>query len=165
MGNFYVSIFLRLKWEFLDLESERGDSICWPNNKIIDWQSLFLSLIEAMSNYTTWWTHMSVRRCADPFIITQWDMIVLGEGVDCTWCPDIIIKQDRVYGVCDHTGEDVSGQTEWVQGMFINPEQWGHWIGNSGQRTRHCWRDAHIVLCCTEGQEADIGRSARGWHL
>jgi len=23
-------------WDFLDLESERGGSICWPNNKIID---------------------------------------------------------------------------------------------------------------------------------
>ena len=23
-------------WEFLDLESERGCSVCWPNNKIID---------------------------------------------------------------------------------------------------------------------------------
>ena len=33
---FYLSIFLRLMWEFLDLERERGDSVCWPNNKIID---------------------------------------------------------------------------------------------------------------------------------
>ena len=23
-------------WEFLDLERERDDSVCWPNNKIID---------------------------------------------------------------------------------------------------------------------------------
>ena len=23
-------------WEFLDLERKRGDSVCWPNNKIID---------------------------------------------------------------------------------------------------------------------------------
>ena len=36
MGNFYFSIFLWLMWEFLDLESERGGSVCWPNNKIID---------------------------------------------------------------------------------------------------------------------------------
>jgi len=36
VGNFYFSIFLRLTWEFLNLESERGDSVCWPNNKIID---------------------------------------------------------------------------------------------------------------------------------
>jgi len=36
VGNFYFSIFLRLTWEFLDLESERGSSVCWPNNKIID---------------------------------------------------------------------------------------------------------------------------------
>ena len=36
MGNFYFSIFLQLTWEFLDLESERGVSVCWPNNKIID---------------------------------------------------------------------------------------------------------------------------------
>ena len=36
VGNFYFFIFLRLMWEFLDLESERGGSICWPNNKIID---------------------------------------------------------------------------------------------------------------------------------
>jgi len=36
VGNFYFFIFLRLTWEFLGLESERGDSVCWPNNKIID---------------------------------------------------------------------------------------------------------------------------------
>ena len=36
VSNFYFSIFLRLMWEFLGLESERGDSDCWPNNKIID---------------------------------------------------------------------------------------------------------------------------------
>ena len=36
VGNFYFSSFLRLTWEFLDLESERGGSVCWPNNKIID---------------------------------------------------------------------------------------------------------------------------------
>ena len=35
-GNFYFSIFFRLTWEFLGLESEHGDSFCWPNNKIID---------------------------------------------------------------------------------------------------------------------------------
>ena len=35
MGNFFL-IFLRLPCEFLDLESERVGSICWPNNKIID---------------------------------------------------------------------------------------------------------------------------------
>ena len=23
-------------WEFLDFESERRGSVCWPNNKIID---------------------------------------------------------------------------------------------------------------------------------
>ena len=36
MGNFYFSIFFRLTWEFLGLESKRGGSVCWPNNKIID---------------------------------------------------------------------------------------------------------------------------------
>ena len=36
VGNFYFSIFFRLMWEFLDLESECGGSVCWPNNKIID---------------------------------------------------------------------------------------------------------------------------------
>ena len=25
-------------WEFLGFESERGGSVCWPNNKIIDTQ-------------------------------------------------------------------------------------------------------------------------------
>jgi len=34
VGNFYFFIFLRLTWEFLGLESERGGSVCWPNNKI-----------------------------------------------------------------------------------------------------------------------------------
>ena len=33
---FYFSIFLKLMWEFLGLESKRGGSVCWPNNKIID---------------------------------------------------------------------------------------------------------------------------------
>ena len=36
VGNFNFFIFLRLMWELLDLESERGDFVCWPNNKIID---------------------------------------------------------------------------------------------------------------------------------
>jgi len=36
VGNFYFSIFLGLTWEFLGLESEREDSVYWPNNKIID---------------------------------------------------------------------------------------------------------------------------------
>ena len=36
VGNFYFSIFFRLTWGFLGLESERGGSVCWPNNKIID---------------------------------------------------------------------------------------------------------------------------------
>ena len=36
VGNFYFSIYLRLMWKFLGLESECGGSICWPNNKIID---------------------------------------------------------------------------------------------------------------------------------
>ena len=36
VGNIYVSIFFQLTWEFLGLESERGGSVCWPNNKIID---------------------------------------------------------------------------------------------------------------------------------
>ena len=36
VGNFYFSIFLQLTGEFLGLESERGGSVCWPNNKIID---------------------------------------------------------------------------------------------------------------------------------
>ena len=44
VGNFYFSIFLRLMWEFLDLESECGGSIYWPNNKIID----------ILAKYPTW---------------------------------------------------------------------------------------------------------------
>ena len=36
VGNFYFFIFLRLTWEFLDLESECGGSVYWSNNKIID---------------------------------------------------------------------------------------------------------------------------------
>ena len=36
VGNFYFSTFLRLMWKFLGLESERGCSVCWPNNKIVD---------------------------------------------------------------------------------------------------------------------------------
>ena len=36
VGNFYFSIFLRLTWKFLGLESEHKNSVCWPNNKIID---------------------------------------------------------------------------------------------------------------------------------
>ena len=36
VSNFYFFIFLRLTCEFLGLESERGGSVCWPNNKIID---------------------------------------------------------------------------------------------------------------------------------
>ena len=34
VGNFYFSIFSRLTWKFLGLENERGDSVCWLNNKI-----------------------------------------------------------------------------------------------------------------------------------
>ena len=36
VGNFLF--FLRLTWEFLSLERERGGSVCWPKNKIIDGQ-------------------------------------------------------------------------------------------------------------------------------
>ena len=36
IGNLNLFYFLRLTWEFLDFEGERGGSICWPNNKIID---------------------------------------------------------------------------------------------------------------------------------
>ena len=36
MSNFYFFIFLWLMWEFLCLECERGGSVCWSNNKIID---------------------------------------------------------------------------------------------------------------------------------
>ena len=38
VGNF--NFFLQLTWEFLDLKSERGGSVCWPNNKIIDSDSV-----------------------------------------------------------------------------------------------------------------------------
>ena len=43
VGNFYFSIFLQLTWKFLGLESERGVSVCWPNNKIIDLSSYCVS--------------------------------------------------------------------------------------------------------------------------
>ena len=36
VGNFNFSYFLRLTWKFLGLKSERGGSVCWLNNKIID---------------------------------------------------------------------------------------------------------------------------------
>ena len=36
VGNFYFYVFLLLTWEFLDLESECGGSVCWLNNKIIE---------------------------------------------------------------------------------------------------------------------------------
>ena len=39
VGNFCFFIFLRLTWKFLDFESERGCSICWPNNKMINLQA------------------------------------------------------------------------------------------------------------------------------
>ena len=39
VGNFYFSIFLRLTWKLLGLKSERGVSVCWPNNKIIDFHN------------------------------------------------------------------------------------------------------------------------------
>ena len=39
VSNFNFSYFLRLMWEFLGLESERGGSVYWPNNKIIDYAS------------------------------------------------------------------------------------------------------------------------------
>ena len=38
VGIFYFSNFLRLMWEFISFESERGGSVCWPNNKIMDGQ-------------------------------------------------------------------------------------------------------------------------------
>ena len=34
VGNFNFSYFLRLTWEFLGLEIERGGSVGWPNNTI-----------------------------------------------------------------------------------------------------------------------------------
>ena len=35
VGNFNF-FFLRLTWDFLGFESERGGFVCWTNNKIID---------------------------------------------------------------------------------------------------------------------------------
>ena len=35
VGNFNFFYFLRLTWEFLNLKSECGGSVCWSNNKII----------------------------------------------------------------------------------------------------------------------------------
>jgi len=35
VGNLIFLFFFNL-WEFLDLKSEHDDSVCWPNNKIID---------------------------------------------------------------------------------------------------------------------------------
>ena len=37
VGNFNFLFSLQLTWEFLDLESKRGGSVCWTNNKIIDY--------------------------------------------------------------------------------------------------------------------------------
>ena len=37
VGNFNFFIFLRLLWEFLGLESERGGFVCWSINKIVDY--------------------------------------------------------------------------------------------------------------------------------
>jgi len=45
VGNFYFSIFLRLTWKFLDLESEREGSVCWPNNKIIDNTQIWITSV------------------------------------------------------------------------------------------------------------------------
>ena len=44
VGNF--NFFLRLKWKFLNLESEHRDSIRWPNNKIID----FIGEVESVKH-------------------------------------------------------------------------------------------------------------------
>ena len=52
VDNFYFSIFLRLTWEFLGLESERGGLVCYPNNKIID-------------RYPFTFDHEYVRFCID----------------------------------------------------------------------------------------------------
>ena len=36
VSNLDFFSFFRLMWEFLGLESERGGSVCWSNNKIIE---------------------------------------------------------------------------------------------------------------------------------
>ena len=40
VSNFNFS--LQLTWEFLDLKNERGGSVYWPNNKVIDSDSLIV---------------------------------------------------------------------------------------------------------------------------
>ena len=53
VGDFYFSIFL-LMWEFLDLEGERGGSVCWPNNKIIKLKWEFLDLESERGGSVCW---------------------------------------------------------------------------------------------------------------
>ena len=54
VDNFNLFYFLRLTWEFLDLESERGCSVCWPNNKIIELTWEFLDLESERGGSICW---------------------------------------------------------------------------------------------------------------
>ena len=54
VGNFYFSIFLRLTWKFLGLESKCGSSVYWPNNKIIDVTRFNLGLCKFRPTSTNW---------------------------------------------------------------------------------------------------------------
>ena len=63
-------------WEFLGLDSERGGSVCWPNNKIID-VKLRLSIMDfaresilnplcCMTRHKEWYGWLHLDSCFSP---------------------------------------------------------------------------------------------------
>ena len=54
-------------WKFLDFESERGGSDCWPNNKIIDrWRNVFIHGPGLLAAETLHDQHSNVLPTASP---------------------------------------------------------------------------------------------------
>ena len=69
VSNLNFSYFFRLMWEFLGLESERGGSICWPNNKIIN--IITLSKLNGHTLYIPirlWPSHGQLLSARDAFV-------------------------------------------------------------------------------------------------
>ena len=78
VGNF--NFFLRLTWEFIDLESERGGSICWPNNKIID-------IIITSVKVAVWVTWFNIQE--------HWYGWVPGGA--CIWWTSLVCNNDSIW--------------------------------------------------------------------
>ena len=103
VGNFNLSYFLQLTCEFLDFESERGSSVCWPNNKIIDKKT---RLSTAAFTWKTTWSSV--------FYFSQYpqqNSVTLRKTTTkfANWTMDIALDSSNWWGR-DEQPDDIGGE-------------------------------------------------------